>query len=263
MEEVKDLVKVLTTSHENTELETAAKTVLELGKLGVSNGYVPKLNLVEVKGLLMGLVRVMRKDGESFRAAREDAVGAIYWISYLGGVKVKKGLFKHGGLIASLVKIVGQKGSEYKRARENAVVAINGIAFGADAEVLKGLFEHKGLIAGLVEILGLKGSEYKWVRENAVAAIKRIANGSDDEVKAGLFLFPQLMSRIEAIIGEENLNSTETKNMALLLKKEIENMGGGGSQTPRAHSLLVQAHTQLEEFIKRLKWRRLRISSTF
>ncbi|GMI32627.1 hypothetical protein TrCOL_g11002 [Triparma columacea] len=205
MEEVKDLVKVLTTSHESTELETAAKTVLELGKLGVSNGYVPKLNLVEVKGLIGGLVRVMRKDGERFRVAREDAVGAIYWISYLGGVEVKKGLFKHkggssGGLIAGLVEILGQTRSEYKLARENAVVAINGIAFGADTEVLKGLFEHKGLIAGLVEILGLKGSEYKWVRENAVAAINRIANDADDEVKASLFLFPQLMSRIEVII---------------------------------------------------------------
>jgi hypothetical protein len=226
MEGVKDLVKVLTTSNGKVALETAAKTVSELGKVGEN-----KLKLVEEEGLIGGLVRVMKMDGESYRVAREDAVTAIYWIACHGSAKVSKGLLKHEGLIAGFVEILGRKRSEYKLARENALAAISNIACGADAQVLKGLFKHEGLIAGLVEILGLKGSEYLWSRENAVFAITNIAYGTD-EVKAGLFHFPQLMSRIEAIIRDANLNGTDTKNMALKLKKKIEHMGGGGQSNP-------------------------------
>ena len=229
MEGVKDLVKVLTTSNQKVALETATKTVRELGKVGES-----KLRLVEEEGLIGGLVRVMRKDEERFKVAREDAVGAIAWISRDEWSFVRNMLFKHDGLIAGLVEILGQKGSEYvggEWARGDAVVAIHNISCGADAEVLKGLFKHKGLIAGLVEILGQKGREYKRAREIAVAAINNIANGAD-EVRAGLFHFPELMSRIEAIIGDANLFDTDTKDTALKLKKKIEHMGGGGQSNP-------------------------------
>jgi hypothetical protein len=148
MEGVKDLVKVLTTSNRNVELETAAKTVWELGMVGKN-----KLKLVEEEGLIGGLVRVMRKDGESYRVAREDAVGAITSISYEGSDEVKKKLFKHEGLVAGLVEILGQKGSEYKWARENAVGAIDNIANGDD-EVKAGLFDFPNLRPRIEAISG-------------------------------------------------------------------------------------------------------------
>ena len=110
MEGVKDLVKVLTTSNGKVALETAAKTVYKLGKVGEN-----KLKLVEEEGLIGGLVRVMRKDGERFSVAREDAVGAIMLISYEcdlyeGGAEVLKGLIKYEGLIAGLVRVMREEG---------------------------------------------------------------------------------------------------------------------------------------------------------
>ena len=101
MEGVKDLVKVLTTSNGKVALETAAKTVLELGNVGEN-----KLKLVEEEGLIGGLVRVMRKDGERFSVAKENAVGAINNIAYDAKKEMLKGLFKHEGLIAGLVEIL-------------------------------------------------------------------------------------------------------------------------------------------------------------
>ena len=149
MEGLKDLVKVLRTSNEKAALEKATKTVVELAKV-VEN----KLKLVEEEGLIVGLVRVMGKEGERFREAREQAVRAVVKMSYQGGDEVRKGLFKHEGLIAGLVEIVGQKGSEYKVARERAVAALRNIAAGDDDKVKAGLFHFPGLMPRIEEILG-------------------------------------------------------------------------------------------------------------
>ena len=107
--EFKKIVKVLTTSNGKVALETATFTALRLGSVRES-----KRDLVEEEGFIGGLVRVMRKDGERFRKAREDAVGAIMWIADRADADILKGLFKHEGLIAGLVEILGQKRSETK-----------------------------------------------------------------------------------------------------------------------------------------------------
>jgi hypothetical protein len=138
--------------------------------------------------------------------------------------------------VKDLVNVL--KSSNGNVALGNAVKTV--LELGKVGENKLKLVNEDGLIGGLVRVMK-KGYGYKGARENAVVAIHNIAYGADDEVKAGLFLFPQLISRIEAIIGDANLIGTETRNVALKLKKEIEDMGGGGQSNPPSTQSLTQS----------------------
>ena len=116
-------VYVLENSEDAEALEETAEGIKVLAR-NVDN----KKGLFETEGLIEGLMRVMEKDGEGFREAREQAVMAIGNIAACDDDEVKKDLFEHEGLIAGLVEILGQKGSEYKTVREDAVGAIRNIA---------------------------------------------------------------------------------------------------------------------------------------
>ena len=199
MDNLDELVNVLENSENAKALKETAK---EVGRLAFNSGNpCNRKGLVEADGLIGGLIRVMGKDGEGFREAREEAVGAIRSIARYGSDEVKKGLFEYDGLVDCLLGRM-REGGEVER--ERAVWAILLIA-GGDNEVKKGLFAHEGLIDGLVGIAGKTGNGYVDARECAVWAMNNIADG-DDEVKAGLFHFPGLMPRIEEILGDASLN---------------------------------------------------------
>ncbi|GMI49140.1 hypothetical protein TrCOL_g12931 [Triparma columacea] len=231
MEGVKDLIKVLRTSNQSAALETATKTVWKLAK-------VPEnmLKLVEEEGLIGGLVRVMRKEEETFRVAREDAVGAITRISKGEGAELKKGMFKHEGLIAGLVEILGQKGSEKNQARKRARIGRGKkakvdkkgkVKAGAkatkedcvpgtdlvlmDRTVVTVKSFSKGWVTSEAggKKIRLKGlfvaREYEEVVEtagkNAVIAINNIAFGFDEEVLKSLFTHEGLIAGLVKILG--------------------------------------------------------------
>ena len=95
MDNLDELVEVLENSEDATALKDTAEEVADLA----SNFETNCKGLVEADGLIGGLIRVMGKDGEGFREAREEAVGAIGNIAWYGSYGVKKGLFEYDGLV--------------------------------------------------------------------------------------------------------------------------------------------------------------------
>ena len=98
MDNLEDLVVVLENSEDATALKEQAMVVETLAS---TEGNCKRL--FETEGLIGGLVRVMGKDGEGFREAREKAVLAIGWIAYYGSYEVKKGLLEYDGLVDCLL----------------------------------------------------------------------------------------------------------------------------------------------------------------
>ena len=211
MDNLDELVEVLENSEDATVLDETAEEVWKL--TGIKENCK---RLVEADGLIGGLIRVMGKDGEGFREAREEAMWAIRRIALYGSDEVKKGLFEYDGLVDCLLGRMREGGEEE---RELAVLAIRDIA-GGDMEVKKGLFKHEGLIDGLIEVAEQTGNEYFNARWNAVEAMNNIADG-DDEVKAGLFHFPGLMMCIERILLDETFNGTWMKEYATALANKL------------------------------------------
>ena len=107
MDNLKELVNVLEISEVAKALEETTEGIMVLARNETNCE-----GLFETEGLIEGLIRVMGKDGEGFRVAREQAVMAIGNIAW-GNTEANEGLFKHEGLIAGLVENLGQKGSEY------------------------------------------------------------------------------------------------------------------------------------------------------
>ena len=210
MDRIDEIVVVLETSEDATALEEKVTSARELA--AVSKSKV----LIEADGLIGGLIRVMGKEGEGFRVAREEAVRAIWAIAVYGCDEVGKGLFKYDGLVDCLLGRMS-KGGEVER--KCAVGVIMSIA-GGELEVKRGLFEHEGLIDGLIEVVGQTGNEYEYAREWAVVAMNNIADG-DDEVKAGLFHFPGLMTCIEKVLLDTSLDGTDTKLCATQLATRL------------------------------------------
>ena len=261
MDNINDIVNVMENSEDATALKETAEEVVELIRSKNKNirrlveawslaysttscneteGWMFGGLMRVLEGLIGGLIRVMGKDGDLFREAREAAVYAIWGLVSEGSDEVRKGLFEYDGLVDCLLGRMRKGGV---REREDAVGVIRHIADG-DMMVKRGLFEHEGLIDGLIEIAGQTGNEYGYARQVAVLAMNNVADG-DDVVKVGLFHLPGLMVRIEAIIGDATIDDTMTKILAEEVKEKVKQPDntGGGQSNPTTNAQCISSDT--------------------
>ncbi|GMI44480.1 hypothetical protein TrCOL_g4359 [Triparma columacea] len=173
--------------------------------------------LFDYKGIVSGLLEVVKKGDGTYKEAREKALEGMK--NMARDFDVRKGMFELDGLMESLLEVVGKEDEEYKIAREKALAAIVNIAFGG-VDVKKGMFELDGLMKSLLEVVGKEGEEYKVARENALAAIWNISSGGAD-VQKRMFELDGLMKSLLEVVGKEEEEYKDAREKAI---KAIQNI---------------------------------------
>ncbi|GMH52373.1 hypothetical protein TrRE_jg3651, partial [Triparma retinervis] len=187
----------------------------------VGDGPKSKKSVFEYEGIMSGLIKVAEKEGEEYKMARGNALGAMLNIAN-STPEVTKGMFEYEGLMSCLMKVAEKEGEEYKVAREKALWAMLNIATG-EPEVKMGMFEYEGLMSCLVKVVEKEGEEYKTLFNFVTnKGAGRAGGGSADVESAAL--------AVEALLelsypSPSSASSSTTAALDILTKKVDTSLG--------------------------------------